>query len=117
MKFTYIGVDVTGFNRTALDGEQEGNFILADVPWGMDVEMYIMIGSALTPKTQAEVDAILAAREVVAEEEKAKDKKIKDAKDADFSSLNEAIEFIEANVSDKGIQDVFKRIVPFTING
>jgi len=63
MKYVHINEVVTGLNRGADGGEAEGTITPQQLVWGMDNEMYSVIGDVFTAKTQFEVDAILTARE------------------------------------------------------
>lgn len=58
MKFTYIGTEVTGINRGAIEGEFVGNATPQEFIHGYEEKYYKIVGSTLTPLTVEEKEAI-----------------------------------------------------------
>jgi len=62
MLITYVGRDVTGMNRPALEGEEAINVSTQELVWGMDTAFYYMDGSTFVAVDSTTADQIYVIR-------------------------------------------------------
>lgn len=117
---------ITGINRAASNEESEGNITPQHLTLGMDNDFYTVIDYVFTPKSQVDVDIIIAGRLEIATSEDNRRQEIEtEQSNAGLRNitLSQANNFIDThidNITDlasakEEMRIIFKKMIPYIL--